>query len=359
MKIREITVRNYKKFIETTIFSFCDEEGNVNEMNLILGENGSGKTSVLQAIVATLAPLTRSGFYAQELDWNGFDYRFIQSGRAPLKIEIKVDMNRSEIEATRSFYDKLKNIDDQDRFTIRPGNKETVTLRFDYRRRRPVANRQDLYQLYGYQYAKQLSQFVPNTSELFDKVGSVFWYTESRNSFSLSSPFSVSKDSAEKTSSLDDIRSSLANHYYYHLAVSQGRKPKDGGQQIDFYEKLEQLYRRVFPNRHLVGAAPRYDETMEDHSTPDFFLSDGTNQYEISEMSAGERAIFPILMDFARYNINNSIIIIDEIELHLHSPLQQALVRALPLLGKNNQFILTSHSDNVVVMFNEDEIIRL
>ena len=226
MKIREITVRNYKKFIETTTFSFCDEEGNVNDMNLILGENGSGKTSVLQAIVATLAPLTRSGFYAQELDWNGFDYRFIQSGRAPLKIEIKVDMNRSEIEATRSFYDKLKNIDDQDRFTIRPGNKETVTLRFDYRRRRPVANRQDLYQLYGYQYAKQLSQFVPNTSELFDKVGSVFWYTESRNSFSLSSPFSVSKDSAEKTSSLDDIRSSLANHYYYHLAVSQGRKPK-------------------------------------------------------------------------------------------------------------------------------------
>lgn len=360
MKIREITVRNYKKFIETKPIPFYDEDGNVNDMNLLLGDNGSGKTSVLQAIVATVAPLTRSGFHAEELDWSGFDYRFIQSGRAPLKIEIKVDLKQSEIEATQSFFDKLKKMDDQNRFTIRPGNKGTITLRFDYRKRRPVADRQDLYQLYGYQYAKQLSQFVPNTSELFDKVGSIFWYTENRNSFSLSSPFSVSRDSAEKTNSLDDIRSSLANHYYYHLAVSQGRKPKEGGQQVDFYERLDQLYRRVFPNRHLVGAAPRYDESLDDHnSTPDFFLSDGTNQYEISEMSAGERAIFPILMDFARYNINNSIIIIDEIELHLHSPLQQALVRALPLLGNNNQFILSSHSDNVVVMFNEEEIIRL
>ena len=359
MKIREITVANYKKFIEPKTISFCDADGNVNDTNLVLGENGSGKTSVLQAIVATVAPLTRSGFHAEELDWNGFDYRFIQSGRAPLKIEIKVDLKQSEIEATRSFFDKLKEMDDQNRFTIRPGDKETITLHFDYRRRRTVANRKDLYQLYGYQYAKQLSQFVPNTSELFDKVGSIFWYTENRNSFSLSSPFSVSRDSAEKNSSLDDIRSSLANHYYYHLAVSHGR-PREGVQQIDFYERLDQLYSRVFPNRHLVGAAPRYDETLDDNNTtPDFFLSDGQHQYEISEMSAGERAIFPILMDFARYNINNSIIIIDEIELHLHSPLQQALVRALPLLGHNNQFILTSHSDNVVVMFNEDEIIRL
>jgi predicted ATP-dependent endonuclease of OLD family len=78
-------------------------------------------------------------------------------------------------------------------------------------------------------------------------------------------------------------------------------------------------------------------------------------------MSAGERAIFPILMDFSRYNINNSIIIIDEIELHLHAPLQQAFVRALPKLGKHNQFIMTTHSDNVAVLFDEEEnqIIRL
>ena len=76
-------------------------------------------------------------------------------------------------------------------------------------------------------------------------------------------------------------------------------------------------------------------------------------------MSAGERSIFPILMDFARWNINNSIIIIDEVELHLHPPLQQALIKALPKLGKNNQFIITSHSNSVAALFDENQIIRL
>ena len=356
MKIQEITLRNYKKFIETKSISFCDEEGNVNDLNLILGENGSGKTSILQAIVAAVAPLTRPGFHAVDLDWNGFDYRYIQSGRTPLKIEVKVDLGRNEIEATQRYFDKLKEMYGENRFSIRPGNQRTVVLSFDYERRKTTAqNGESLFQLYGYQYAKQLSQFEPNSNRLFDDIGSVFWYTENRNSFSLNSPFSDGKD---KTNTLDNIRSSLANYYYIHLDISQGRRILKEGQ-IDFYERLDQLYSNVFTERHLIGAALRYDDALENHDTPDFFLSDGQNQYEISEMSAGERAIFPILMDFARYNINNSIIIIDEIELHLHSPLQQALVRALPLLGNNNQFILTSHSDNVVVMFNEDEIIRL
>lgn len=358
MKIQEITVANYKKFIESKTISFCDADGNVNDMNLVLGKNGSGKTSVLQAIVATIAPLTRPGFHAQDLDWNGFNYRYIQSGRTPLKVDVKVDLSPTEIQATQLYYDKLKEMDTKNRLKIRPGQQSTVSLSLDYGKGKTFAKRDDmLFQLYGYQYAKQLSQFYPNPLSLFDDVGSIFWYTENRNSFSLSSPF-VDNDNENSSNSLDGIRSSLTTYYYFHLDLSQGRRALKEGQ-IDFYEKLGQLYKRVFPDRHLVGAAPRFDASIGNHDIPDFFLSDGRNQYEISEMSAGERAIFPILMDFARYNINNSIIIVDEIELHLHSPLQQALVRALPLLGNNNQFILTSHSDNVVVMFNEDEIIRL
>jgi predicted ATP-dependent endonuclease of OLD family len=73
-------------------------------------------------------------------------------------------------------------------------------------------------------------------------------------------------------------------------------------------------------------------------------------------MSAGERVIFPILIDFANWNINNSIIIIDELELHLHPPLQQALVDLLPRLGKNNQFIITTHSEDVAAMFHRKDI---
>ena len=44
-----------------------------------------------------------------------------------------------------------------------------------------------------------------------------------------------------------------------------------------------------------------------------------------------------------------------------HPPLQQMLIRTLPKLGVNNQFIITSHSNSVAAMFdeNENQIIRL
>jgi predicted ATP-binding protein involved in virulence len=73
-------------------------------------------------------------------------------------------------------------------------------------------------------------------------------------------------------------------------------------------------------------------------------------------MSGGERATFPILLDFMNWNIHNSVILIDEIELHLHPPMQQALLRTLPKLGKNNQFIITTHSDYVAQLVPESSI---
>ena len=76
-------------------------------------------------------------------------------------------------------------------------------------------------------------------------------------------------------------------------------------------------------------------------------------------MSGGKRAIFPILMDFVNWNINNSVILIDEIELHLHPPMQQTFLRALPKLGTNNQFIITTHSDHIEQLVPNDSIIRL
>jgi predicted ATP-dependent endonuclease of OLD family len=45
--------------------------------------------------------------------------------------------------------------------------------------------------------------------------------------------------------------------------------------------------------------------------------------------------------------------------LHLHPPLQQALLRALPKLGKNNQFIITTHSDYIEQLVPEAHIFRV
>ncbi|PKO23303.1 MAG: hypothetical protein CVU38_04635 [Chloroflexi bacterium HGW-Chloroflexi-1] len=50
---------------------------------------------------------------------------------------------------------------------------------------------------------------------------------------------------------------------------------------------------------------------------------------------------------------------IDELELHLHPPLQQGLLKALRSLGKDNQFIVTTHSDAVEAIVSPESIRRL
>ena len=350
MKVKQIEISNFKKFVISQTYDFINEEGNVNDITLLLGENGSGKSSLLQAIVFVTALASREGFVVKDFDWPGFEYRHIHSGRLPLKIKCDYQFSVDELEATHSYAKELinngVNLHTPDKYS-------EVSLTFDYEKEGVIASkgRSSFYQFSGYQYAKRLSKNAVNKNQLFDRVGNIFWYSEQRTSYSISNFLDSDKPQ------LDYIRSFLSSAYSYHIAITERKREIKEGE-FDFYDALHTLYKRIFPDRTFVGTAPRFD-VFENVEAPDFFLSDGINQYELSEMSAGERSIFPILLDFARWNINNSIIVIDEIELHLHPPLQQALVRALPKLGQNNQFIITSHSNSVASMFDENQIIRL
>ncbi|MFM6396869.1 AAA family ATPase, partial [Planktothrix sp.] len=178
------------------------------------------------------------------------------------------------------------------------------------------------------------------------------WYTEQRTSTSL-----TTENQDGKIEITDDIlRDRLSKWRIFHQDVRDKNLQLRPGQK-DLYAEIERAYKAVFPERSFEGSIPR--EGIDDIlSEPWFYLYDGKNQYEISEMSGGERATFPILMDFANWNIHNSVILIDEIELHLHPPMQQALLRALPKLGKNNQFIITTHSDYVEQLIPEASIVH-
>ncbi len=350
MKIKELTVSSYKKFVDQKKISFVNLDGQINESTLIIGNNGTGKTSILQAIVILLATATRQDFTPDKLDWVGNEYRFIQSGKLPIKIETTICFNENEINKTIEY---ARNLIEKGVDLDIPNNQREIKLYLDFEKNlirvsHPEEKKiESFYQFGGYQYAKRLSAFTSNQIELFEHVGNIYWYNEQRNSYN----FSLVNDEDEHQ--LEFIRNFLSNTYNYHMAVTQGKREIKEGE-FDFYDKLESVYKLFFPERSFVGPTPRFD-IFEKSNAPDFFLSDGKNQYELSGMSAGERAIFPIIMDFTRWNINNSIVIIDELELHLHPPLQQAFVRVLPKLGKNNQFIYTSHSASVAALFNKEE----
>lgn len=125
----------------------------------------------------------------------------------------------------------------------------------------------------------------------------------------------------------------------------------------DYLGDLEALYRAVFPGRGFAGL-----ETIFDGPTPAddrFVLKDGGRTYTLSEMSAGEQSVFPLLFEFVRQQIHRSVMLIDEIDLNLHPPLAQTLLGLLPRLGKDNQFLFTTHARAVSTLVSPHTIHRL
>lgn len=351
MIVQSVELKYFKKFRDYT-FNFTDSEtGLARDIIVLIGMNSTGKTSLLQTIAATLGVATGRLQKLTDLDWLGFNYELLGNnwGRFEPEVTLKVQFSSQEIHAVQEFHQKLQEIGRH--LPVPPAEDYLATLRWQGERVQADTAAQ-LFQFKGRDYAKKLLR-----SEgfcVFERVGTVFWYTEQRTSTSL-----TSEDPGHTIEITENIlRDRLSKWRQFHQDVETGRIKQLRPGQKDVYAEIERAYQKVFPERSFEGPVPR--ENIDDIlSEPWFYLYDGKNQYEISEMSGGERAIFPILMDFANWNIHNSVILIDELELHLHPPMQQALLRTLPKLGKNNQFIITTHSDYVEQLVPEAHIIRL
>lgn len=353
MKVQSIQLKYFKRFRNPPPFDFTDPEtGLARDLIVLLGMNGAGKTSLIQAIAATLGEATGrlQRLSELELEWAGFNYELLGNnwGRFEPDVTLQVQFSSQELRSIREFQQKLR---EMGRDLKSPAEKHIVTLKWRDERVKADTDA-ELFQFKGREYAKQLRR--SEGFQVFERVGSVFWYTEQRTSTSL-----TSEDQDKKLEITNDtLRTLLSNLLPFHQKVIEGKIEKLRPGQKDIYGEIQEAYKAVFPERSFEGPVPR-EEIDNILSPPWFYLYDGKNQYEISEMSGGERAIFPILVDFVNWNIHNSVILIDEIELHLHPPMQQALLRALPKLGKNNQFIITTHSDYIEQLVPEASVVRL
>lgn len=363
MKIKNLLLRNYKKFNQWEQ-SFC-EDGVPHDMILIVGNNGSGKSSILQSIAMIVGAAVKPFTKPSGLDYPGFRWNNIQRGRMPVEIKVTLQFSDEEIEATRQFSASLAQKFPEKQFHL-PGKNREVQVWLDYVEDKIIANTlAGFLQTKGYQYALQLSKFEQNFDRLFKQVGSFYLYHEQRTAVSIDASKLIGDTSGNGENKVVDVDENLLKEqlfkwFIFHqniINTQRGFELREG--QRDLFFELERRYQLLFRGHSFKGFAPKMSPDQFFDTEQDFWLYDGINDYEFSEMSGGERAIFPMLIDFANRNINNSIIIIDEVELHLHPPLQQALIRALPLLGSNNQFILTTHSDDVASMFSESQIIRL
>ncbi len=82
-------------------------------------------------------------------------------------------------------------------------------------------------------------------------------------------------------------------------------------------------------------------------------------EYDINALSSGEREVLNITFDYLLRNPSDCVIFFDEPELHLHPELSTKLISTLKSIGKNNQFILCSHSPDIISSSLDDTVIFL
>ena len=119
-------------------------------------------------------------------------------------------------------------------------------------------------------------------------------------------------------------------------------------QQIDaWFDRFSSVLRRIYQDDSL--------ELNFDIDTFQFSICiPGREPFHFNEMSAGYAAVFDIVGDLMmrmetqkRYDLEG-IVLIDEIETHLHVELQKDIVPILTTLFPNIQFVLTTHSPFVL-----------
>jgi hypothetical protein len=126
-----------------------------------------------------------------------------------------------------------------------------------------------------------------------------------------------------------------------------------------YIKELEKRFAEMFPGTQFRGTSPREGITAPSAKDFYFLLEREDRVYDLAEMASGEQAVFSLLYDFVRLDIRRSVVLIDELELHLHSPAQQALYAALPKLGSDCQFFITTHSEFLTGIIPGEQKVRI
>jgi hypothetical protein len=202
-----------------------------------------------------------------------------------------------------------------------------------------------------------LAKTQPLKKELLAKIGDIFWFDQHRN---LGTAIAVHSDEndlgAKKAASwqvgVEQLREFLVGWWGYYTS----NIPDKGKTYI---KELEERFAQLFPGTVFRGIAPRQGVVAPTAKDFYFLLERDGKLYDIAEMASGEQAISPLLYEFVRLDIAKSVVLIDELELHLHPPQQQALLRGLRRIGPDCQFIITTHSPFLTEAIPDDEEVRL
>ena len=114
---------------------------------------------------------------------------------------------------------------------------------------------------------------------------------------------------------------------------------------------------------------PEYsDLRIDDETSPNLLIDHGDTPLPVAQLSDGERGVLAMVLDLTRRLAQanpemrdpaaqaEAVVLIDEVELHLHPSWQRRIVKNLTETFPKCQFIATTHSPQVIGEIEHDRI---
>ncbi|MDL2285861.1 AAA family ATPase [Desulfococcaceae bacterium OttesenSCG-928-F15] len=332
MKIKSLHLENYR----------CFDDSNIvfdKNMTVVVGINGSGKTSILEAMSVFLK------MYASSIDsqpnYNQIQRNNLKHGKDRLSLSVDAkDANPR----SGTLHKLLVSFEEN------KGHPSLLVPSFDHDKLR-----------------KFISRFKDSSLSFTNVV-----YYSSKRVIS-----NVGRNSTSKT----ELKSAFENAFSPQIDFSSSLAwfiEKSSQEALEAMRLKNMDYR--IPELSAVRIAVskalgEYGEPFVGETPPVLFIpqkDDPSQVFRIEELSDGYRTMLALVMDLARrMAVANShiewpdgqtvlyspgVVLIDEVELHLHPSWQQRVLPSLMEIFPNVQFIVTTHSPQVLTSIGAKHI---
>lgn len=337
MFIKNVFIENFRCFRKPYIpeFKVPDNENEGSGLNVLAGENGTGKTAVLDAIsLLTQSRLKTQGELSIE-DFNSIDETIKIYSKSDNDFNVKRAIPGSHIFKSSGF-EFTANI------RKNTSTKILTPLTFD---NKYIQSSSDTTTLLAPELRQDVQNpYGPRFSDL-----QIVYFDQNRTRHSKSGKFAPSK--------FDDLVQDLNFQFLYMFKNLDKRARRKF---LSMNDKLRKTYTNLVEDK-ILSDPILYFKGMTGHDvsldllnlhmpyTNSFFtvlVPHKGIQIPIEKLGSGLEMIFSILFIYFFYKSRNinTILLIDEPELHLHPKLQEDFVKLLLNISKNSQVFIATHS---------------
>ncbi|AGP37236.1 AAA family ATPase [Sorangium cellulosum] len=351
MRIHDVTIENFRG-IEKKRFSFCEPGTDTpRRLSVLIGPNMSGKTTVLDALHLAYEVVSNLKNPNFRPDFNPNNPSLRPDPQLPIHTTIRFSLHPGELEAIHELQKRLGDVAFPQQASVYqlqlrwPPKDGSLGIESVLESKSPSnANAA----LRGRALARVAKAKRLVTEGVFDRVGGLLYFDQHR-SVDLAVP---STRTAPEEELRDDARSRDVLPWL-ELQSRLDQKWDTATQGPSVWSRIKERF-SDFASPSIIDDMKAFDEGF------DLRFRQGDRCYYTAGLSYGQAQILRFVTNLTAFRATRSVILIDEIELHLHPSWQRKLLHFMRKGGgDDNQFIVTTHSESIANYLHPDEVVKL